>query len=86
MEDTLKKKEVRDQVKEGYSPFAGIEQLPKEKSGLKGWQIALIAVGGVAFVAIVAGAIIFAKKKSQNSISTNPWKKNKYNIKETKFF
>ncbi|CAD5124516.1 DgyrCDS12795 [Dimorphilus gyrociliatus] len=44
---------------------------PPKSKGLKGWQIALIAVGCVAFVALIAGAIIFAKKKKNSAVQDN---------------
>lgn len=58
--------------KSGYEKKAEkcVQKSKPKKSGLEGWQIALIIVGGILAVAIaIAVVVIIKKKKSVETIS-----------------
>lgn len=66
LENILKTESVSKRIKEDFPPFASVEQLPKKK-GLKGWQISLIAVGGVLFLTFIVGGIVYQRRKKREN-------------------
>ncbi|CAL4157434.1 unnamed protein product, partial [Meganyctiphanes norvegica] len=67
------------QARDGYNQMSGVSNRalcylttpvprPEQDNGLEGWEIALIVIGCLAFVALVVGGVMFAKKRGSLEI------------------